>query len=253
MALPKAGNKTDLIVSYAMEVVGRIQGVVATDVLIPDAAKRQALSDIAAKIQAPTLALFNLFAAHQLQKLTAFRTQMGLGRGMDYVFERHVSMVSESVRTGPGRGSRESDAYRKVFEEGNIESYVAPTVREDPELCKELGRRLQLVEDFPAKAGLLDTTTKMEAAITPVAEGLRGMEEQQSKDFVLEVEARQAVIDALWVGKKSAEVVLGRDRALIGFLFFDFGKGDRRGTEDEGDGDGSPGGEGGGGAGPANG
>lgn len=222
MAFPKTINKTDAIIAYSNEVIGRIQGILATDLLISDPNKQKTLADIATSIQTPNQALLTLYVANHLQKVGAYRTQVGLGRGHDFVFGRHVANVSESIRTGPALGSRDHAEYRKVFKDGNTKSYVDPTVREDPALCEELARCLQQVNDLNSKTALLDATTKLQAALTPVAETLVTMEKQQSKDFTIEVEGRQAVIDALWSGKKMVEAALGRDRGLVKFIFFDF-------------------------------
>lgn len=238
MAFPRANHSSDSIVAYAMEVAGRLSGIASTDIVLSDPAKQKALNDIAASIENPALALFTLNSNQRLAKLTTYRKQMGVGRGIDHAFGRHVQNVSESIRTGPAHGSRDHAEYLKVFKDGNTKAFVDPTIREDPQLCDELLRCLQLVGDLPSKATLLDATAKIQNAIGPAASALIQMEEQQSKDFTLEVEARQAVVDALWVGKKMAEVSLGRDKGLLSFIFFDFDKSEAGGKPQGGEGGG---------------
>lgn len=243
MALPKTSHTTESIVAYTMEVIGRLRGVASTDVLIPDPVKRQIFTDTALAIETPTLALYALFSANQQNNLMTHRSLMGQGRGIDYVFGRHVAQTAETIRTGPALGSREHTEFRKVFKDGNTQAFTDPTIREDKDLCEDLGRRIQLVEDFPAKAGLLAANGMLFAVIEPAASAIIDIEKQQSKDFTREVEGRQAVIDALWTGKKTTELAVGRDRGLVSFIFFDFRKGSSESSSKPEDGGNPQGGE----------
>jgi hypothetical protein len=226
--------------------------VAKAETYITDSAKRSVLKDVADKIDAKLQVLFKLHIARITLRIMTHRRNLGEGRAIDKAFDKHVARSAESVRTGPAGGSRDNSPYRTVFDEGTA-PFQSPTIREDAELAGELGRRLAKLDQFPAKQSLLDDNAKLETLIGPASAAVIEGEKQISKEFTTEVEARQAVIDELWLGKKAIEMTFKRDRGLLKFIFFDFSK-DGSGGEDlsGGGGDGGEDGGGGGAAGDAN-
>ncbi len=225
MAFPRATSDTGDICTYTAEVIGRLYGLFRAETYIIDQEKRDACKAIADKIDAPLQTLTSLYGLRVANKLIQQRRALGEGRTVDRAFDRHVANVGENVRTGPAGGSRTHVEYRKVFEDGSMESFQSPTIRDDAALSEELGVRLAKVVDFPQRADLIDNNTKLVALIKTVATALTDIEKSISKDFTHEVEQRQAVIDSLWVGKKEFEQTFVRDHALARFVFFPFQKG----------------------------
>jgi len=244
MAGPKTTNQTIDICSYTSDVTGRVYGLAKCETYITDSAKRAVLKDVADKVDAKLQELFKLYIARITLKLMTHRRNLGEGCAIDRAFDKHVAHCAESVRTGPAGGSRDNAPYQAVFDEGTA-PFQSPTIRDDPELAEELGRRLAKLDDFRNKQPLLDDNAKLEALIGPASAAVVNGEKQLSKDFTTEVEARQAVIDELWLAKKALEMTFKRDRALLKFIFFDFSK-DDSGSGEQPPGGGNGGGEGGG-------
>jgi hypothetical protein len=225
MAFPRATSETGDICTYTADVVGRLVGLSKAETYIVDQDSRNACKTIADEISIPLAALKSLYGIRVADTLIQQRRALGEGRSVDRAFDRHVANVGENVRTGPAGGSRTHVEYRKVFEDGSMESFQSPTIRDDAELAVDLGERLGKVVDFPQRAALIDNNTKLVTLIKAVATTLMDIEKSISKEFTHEVELRQAVIDALWVGKKEFEKTFVRDYPLTRFVFFPFQKG----------------------------
>lgn len=225
MAFPRATSDTGDICTYTVEVIGRLHGLFKAETYIIDQAKRDVCKAIADKIDVPLQLLTSTYGLRITNTLIQQRRALGEGRAIDRAFDRHVANVGENVRTGPAGGSRTHVEYRKVFEDGSMESFQSPTIRDDAALAEDLGVRLAKVVDFPQRADLIDNNTKLVALVKTAATTLTDIEKSVSKNFTLEVEQRQAVIDSLWVGKKEFEQAFVRDYALVRFVFFPFQKG----------------------------
>lgn len=219
--LPTVGADSVKITRYAAEVAGRIQGIAAMQILVPDATRRAALSQCGNIILAATQALHNAYVARIQYESIDQRVLFGKGKGIDRGFEAAIATISESVRTSlPDRHTSNPD-YRAIFPNGT-EEMTSPTIREDEAIAEEL-RSALAASNLTVKSDALALLDNVVPVIGPAATALRNAEQHLNGLFQAELNARKAVVDALWEQRKIVETQLGRaGKALARFVFFDF-------------------------------
>lgn len=221
--LPTVGADSIKIIRYTAEVAGRILGIAAMTNLVPDTARRAALTQAGNTILASAQGLHNAFVARIQYESIDQRVTFGKGKGIDRGFEAVIASISESVRTSlPDRTTSNPD-YRAIFPNGT-EAMIAPTIRDDAAVADEL-RSALAASNVPVKADALAQLDAVVPVVTPAATALRDAEQHLNALFQAELNARKAVVDALWEQRKTVETNLGRaGKALARFVFFDFRK-----------------------------
>lgn len=222
--LPTVGADSIKVFRYAAEVSGRIMGIAVMNNLIPDATRRAELVECANAILSPTRALNAAYVARSQFEDLEQRITFGKGKGIDRGFDAIVANVSESVRTSLPDRTPQNPEYRAIFPHGT-EEYTSPTIREDEQLATELRAAIQ-ASNITVKNDALALLDAVIPIVGPAATALTESEKQCNALFQAEINARKAVVDALWEQRKNVEATLGRGgKGVARFIFFDFRKG----------------------------
>lgn len=219
--IPDVGADSVKITRYGAQVSGRIFGIAAMPILVPDATRRAALSQCGNIILAATQGLHNAFVARIQFESIDQRVLFGKGKGIDRGFDAVVATISESVRTSLADRHTSNPDYRAIFPNGT-EEMTSPTIREDEAIAEEL-RSALAASNLSVKTQALALVDVAIPVVGPAATALRNADQHLNELFQAELNARKAVVDALWEQRKVVETQFGRaGRALARFVFFDF-------------------------------
>jgi hypothetical protein len=222
MALPNVKDGTDRVIRYGAEVSGRCLGVAECPNLIPNPETRAELTAVGNRIGDCVQRQSTAWVATALYEYLTYRIAVGRGVGLDRGWDRTVVSTSDGAKEAVPDRNTADPAYRAVFENGTIDSYTKPTIKQDDGLALELRTKIENsgLSNREKLTGLIDAILPQ---VTEAAQDIRGGEERINELFKTEVNLRQELTDLLWSERKKVEGLLGRSgRSLVNLIFFDF-------------------------------